>query len=76
MLEEIVVVGYGVQKKATLSGSVTQVKGDEVLAGKSTQSVASALQGTIPGLTISYSISESSLKTIFSGFPVIFTSCV
>ena len=52
MLDEIVVVGYGVQKKATLSGSVTQVKGDEVLAGKSTQSVASALQGTIPGLTI------------------------
>ena len=30
MLDEIVVVGYGVQKKATLSGSVTQVKGDEV----------------------------------------------
>ena len=57
MLDEIVVVGYGVQKKATLSGSVTQVKGDEVLAGKSTHSVAS-------------------LKTIFSGFPVIFTSCV
>lgn len=52
VLDEVVVVGYGVQKKATLSGSVTQVKGEEVLKGKSTQSMATALQGTIPGLTI------------------------
>lgn len=52
LINEVVVVGYGVQKKATLSGSVTQVRGDEVLAGKATQSMASALQGTIPGLTI------------------------
>ncbi len=51
-LDEVVVVGYGVQKKASLTGAVTQVKGDAVLAGKATQSVASALQGTIPGLTI------------------------
>ena len=52
LLDEVVVVGYGIQKKATLSGSVTQVRGDEVLAGKATQSMASAMQGTIPGLTI------------------------
>lgn len=52
ILDEVVVVGYGVQKKATLSGSVTQVRGEEVLQGKATQSMASALQGTIPGLTI------------------------
>lgn len=52
VLDEVVVVGYGVQKKETLSGSVTQVKGEEVLKGKSTQSMATALQGTIPGLTI------------------------
>lgn len=51
-LDELVVVGYGVQKKATLSGSVVQVRGDEVLKDKATQNVASALQGTIPGLTI------------------------
>ncbi len=51
-LGEIVVVGYGQQRKETLSGSVYQVKGEEVLKGKATQSVASALQGTIPGLTI------------------------
>lgn len=51
-LNEVVVVGYGVQKKATLTGAVTQVKGDDVLKGKATQNVAEALQGTIPGLTI------------------------
>lgn len=52
LLDEVVVVGYGTQKKATLSGSVTQVKGEDVLKGKATTSVAAALQGTIPGLTI------------------------
>ncbi len=52
MLDEVVVVAYGQQKKATLTGSVTQVKGNEVMKGKSTTSVAAALQGEIPGLTI------------------------
>ncbi|MGN0281780.1 MAG: SusC/RagA family TonB-linked outer membrane protein [Prevotella sp.] len=52
VIDEVVVVGYGVQKKATLSGSVTQVRGEDVLKGKATQNMASALQGTIPGLTI------------------------
>ncbi len=51
-LDEVVVVGYGVQKRATLTGSVSQVSGDKVIKGKSTQNVAAALQGTIPGLTI------------------------
>ena len=52
ILDEWFLLGYGVQKKATLSGSVTQVRGEEVLAGKATQDMASALQGTIPGLTV------------------------
>lgn len=51
-LEEVVAVGYGTQKKTTLSGSVSQVKGDDVLKGKATTNIASALQGEIPGLTI------------------------
>jgi TonB-linked SusC/RagA family outer membrane protein len=51
-LNEVVVVGYGTQKKATLTGSVSQVKGDEVLKGKATNNVAVGLQGEIPGLTI------------------------
>jgi TonB-linked SusC/RagA family outer membrane protein len=51
-LNEVVVVGYGTQNKKTLTGSVFQVKGDDVLKGKATTNVAEGLQGTIPGLTI------------------------
>lgn len=51
-LDEVIVVGYGTQKKASLTGSVSQVKGDDVLKGKTTTSVAEGLQGVIPGLTI------------------------
>ncbi|MCM4156935.1 TonB-dependent receptor [Gramella sp. AN32] len=51
-LDEVVVVGFGTQTKATLTGSVTQVKGDEVVKGKGTSSAALALQGEVPGLTI------------------------
>ncbi|MDE5419044.1 SusC/RagA family TonB-linked outer membrane protein [Labilibaculum sp. DW002] len=51
-LDELVVVGYGAQKKATMSGSVAQVKGDEMLKGKGTSSAALAIQGEIPGVQI------------------------
>lgn len=52
ILDEVVVVGYGTQKKATLTGSVSMVNGDETLKGRATTNVASSLQGAIPGLTI------------------------
>lgn len=52
LLEEVVVVGYGTQKKATLTGAVGMVNGDEVLKGRAASNVGTALQGTIPGLTI------------------------
>ncbi|MEQ9288635.1 MAG: TonB-dependent receptor [Cyclobacteriaceae bacterium] len=51
-LEEIVVVGYGTQKKATLTGSVAQVKGDDIIRAKATSSAALALQGELPGVLI------------------------
>ena len=51
-LEEVVVVGYGTQKKANLSGSVSTVKMDEVLGSRPQPNTAAALQGAIPGLTI------------------------
>ncbi|HZL11157.1 MAG TPA: SusC/RagA family TonB-linked outer membrane protein [Prolixibacteraceae bacterium] len=51
-LEDVIVVGYGTQKRVTLSGAVAQVNGDDVLKGKATTNIASALQGEIPGLTI------------------------
>lgn len=51
-LDEVVVVGFGTQKKTTLTGSVTQVKGDDVLRGKGTSNATLALQGEVPGLVI------------------------
>ncbi len=53
-LDEIVVVGYGTQKKRDLTGSVSSVKGEEVADMPSTNPIAS-LQGKVPGLTISNS---------------------
>ena len=52
MLEETVVVGYGVQKKVNLTGAVSQVKGEE-FAQRPVVDAAQALQGLVPGLTIS-----------------------
>lgn len=51
-LDEIVVVGYGTQKKRDLTGSVSSIKGEEVADMPSTNPIAS-LQGKVPGLTIS-----------------------
>ena len=35
-MDEVVVVGYGTMKKRDLSGSITQIKGDELMAGNTT----------------------------------------
>lgn len=51
-LEEVVVVGYGSQKKVNLTGSVSQVKG-EVLESRPVANAAQALQGVVPGLNLS-----------------------
>lgn len=51
-LEEVVVVGFGTQKKTTLTGSVTQVKGDDVFRSKGTSSAALALQGEVAGVVV------------------------
>jgi TonB-linked SusC/RagA family outer membrane protein len=50
-LEEIVVIGYGTQKKETLTGSVASIKATDIMTTKST-SVASAIQGKVPGVQI------------------------
>lgn len=51
-LDEVVVVGFGVQKKANLTGAVSQVKMDDVLGSRPVVNAMSALQGTMPGLQI------------------------
>lgn len=50
-LNDVVVVGYGTQKKVNLTGAVSQVSGSE-LTKKTTNNIQQALQGKIPGLTI------------------------
>ncbi|MDR2810733.1 MAG: TonB-dependent receptor [Tannerellaceae bacterium] len=50
-LEEVVVVGYGVQKKKLITGATVQVNGDDIQK-LSTTSVLTALQSQTPGVTI------------------------
>ena len=50
-LDEVVVVGYGVQKKKLLTGATTQVKGDDI-AKMNTTSPLQALQGQTAGVNI------------------------
>ncbi len=51
-LNEVVVVGYGTQKKINLTGAVEQV-GEEVFENRSVPNVTQALQGAIPNLNLS-----------------------
>ncbi|EEX53598.1 TonB-linked outer membrane protein, SusC/RagA family [Prevotella sp. oral taxon 472 str. F0295] len=51
-LSEVVVVGYGTQKKANLTGAVSTVDLSKTMAGRPQQDVAKALQGAVPGLSV------------------------
>lgn len=53
-LEEVVVVGYGTQKKSTLTGSVTDIKADD-LSKTPTTNVNGLLVGQVPGLVTNQS---------------------
>ncbi len=50
-LEEVVVVGYGVQKKVNMTGSVSQVD-SKALESRPIQNVSSGLQGMMPGVQV------------------------
>jgi TonB-linked SusC/RagA family outer membrane protein len=50
-LDQVVVVGYGTQKKVNLSGSVVSIKGDD-LTKRNTIQTTQALQGMAPGVTV------------------------
>ena len=52
-LEEVVVVGFGSQRKTDLTGAITQVKMDDVLGDRPVINASAALQGAIPGLMVS-----------------------
>ena len=50
-LEEVVVVGYGTQKKVNLTGSVSMVSSED-MAARPISSLSSGLQGMLPGVTV------------------------
>ena len=54
-LEQLVVVGYGQQKKANLTGAVATVDVARTMDSRPQTDVAKALQGAVPGLTITTS---------------------
>lgn len=62
-LEEVVVVGFGSQKKANLTGSVSQVKMDDVLGERPVTNVKNALQGSMPSLMVSGGASPGEAKS-------------
>lgn len=49
LIDEVVVVGYGVQKKVTVTGSVASVAGDELKASPTTN-LSNAMVGRMPGV--------------------------
>lgn len=51
MIDEIVVVGYGTQKKVNLTGAVSNVKAD-MLENRSSSNPVNLLTGQVPGMTI------------------------
>ncbi|RXF68790.1 TonB-dependent receptor [Arcticibacter tournemirensis] len=53
-LSEVVVVGYGTQKKVNLTGSVAQINGEQ-LRDRPVTNMSTALQGAIPNLNITMS---------------------
>lgn len=55
LLDEVVVVGYGTQRKADLTGAVSSVKMDDILGSRPVTSVQDALMGQIPDLQITRS---------------------
>lgn len=51
-VDEVVVVGYGTQKKVNLTGAVSAVKIDDKITSRSLSNVSSGLNGLIPGLAV------------------------
>lgn len=65
LLEETVVIGYGVRKKGSVTGSVATVKSDK-LENTPVASFAQALQGQTPGLQVFTNSGQPDAPTYFS----------
>lgn len=64
-LDEVVVVGYGTQKKLNLTGAVGTAKGD-VLENRPIGNIGQGLQGVIPNLNISFNSGKPDGATTFN----------
>jgi TonB-linked SusC/RagA family outer membrane protein len=51
-LDEVVVVGYGTQKKVNVTGAVSAIKIDDKITNRALSNVSSGLQGLVPGLAV------------------------
>ncbi|HET8830221.1 MAG TPA: SusC/RagA family TonB-linked outer membrane protein, partial [Pelobium sp.] len=51
-LDEVVVVGYGTQKKESLTGAITSVNVEKVFGNRPIADVGRGLQGAVPGLSV------------------------
>ncbi len=79
VLDEVVVVGYGVQQKKLITGATLQVKGDEI-AKQNTMSAYGALQSQAPGVNIvkntgkagdGFKVNIRGLGTIYNSSPLV-----
>ena len=64
LLQEVVVVGYGVQRKSDLTGAVASVKAGDVLKSTPSGNVSDALQGRMAGVSVVSAGDPSSDQTI------------
>ena len=65
LLDDVVVVAYGVRKKGTVAGSVSSIKAEKI---ESTPTAAfdQALQGQVPGLTVMSNTGEPSASAVMT----------
>ena len=57
LMDEVVVVGYGTQKKATVTGAVVAISGDDMVKTKNTN-IQNMLTGRVPGVRVVQKTSE------------------
>ncbi len=55
VLDDVVVIGYGVQKKESVVGAITRATGEELMQAGGVTNVGEALQGRLPGVTTIFS---------------------
>lgn len=63
-IDELVFVGFAQQKKVNLTGAVSQVNMEEVIGNRPLTSIGAALQGAIPGLSISGNSAPGQFKSL------------